>query len=237
MSSKAQEYKNSPLSPRSSAIRLQKRLKAVELSFASKPPVLSSSSSSPSSSNTSRRILSDQTISESSITSPPDSQIPVPSPLIPSNHPKNSFECVKPVATPDDGFLTEVDIEKMLDDETDIFTPQPCDYRASHKVDLLRHSKAKHQGVKNSCSECDYSTSYKQHLLRHSKAKHQGVKYSCSKCDYSTSYKHHLLRHSKSKHEGSKYACDQCDFEAPEKSHISFHVKYIHEGVSHPCSQ
>jgi hypothetical protein len=115
---KAQEYNNSPLSPRSKEIRLQKRLRNVERTFASMPPIQSSSSSSLSPLNISRQILADQTISESS---PPDSQISVPSPLMSSNHSKNSFECVKPAATPDDGFLTEADIEKMYSEEADIY--------------------------------------------------------------------------------------------------------------------
>ena len=117
---KAQEYNNSPLSPRSKEIRLQKRLRNVERTFASMPPIQSSSSSSLSPLNTSKRTLVDK-ISESSITSPSGSQISVPSPLMSSNHSKTSFECVKPAATPDDGFLTEADIEKLYSEEADIY--------------------------------------------------------------------------------------------------------------------
>ena len=119
---KAQEYMNTPLSPRSSEIRLQKRLRNVERSFASMPPIRSSSPSSLSPLNTSTRTLVDK-ISESSITSPPDSQISVPSPLVPTNHSKNSFEYANHVAIPDKEFLTNADIEKMIDEEAAIYPP------------------------------------------------------------------------------------------------------------------
>lgn len=120
---KAQEYKKSPLSPRSRKIRLQKRLKAVELSFASTSPAAPSSSSSASPLDASKQILVNQTISESLITSPSNSQSLTPPPLTSSSHSKSSFECVKPIVTPDDGLLTDADINKMLDEEADIYPP------------------------------------------------------------------------------------------------------------------
>ena len=126
---KAQEYNNSPLSPRSKEIRLQKRLRNVERTFASMPPIQSSSSSSLSPLNTSKRTLVDK-ISESSITSPLGSQISVSSPILSTNHSKDSFECVKPAVTPDEGFLTGADLDKMLNEEAAIYPPY-------HKVDQV----------------------------------------------------------------------------------------------------
>ena len=101
---KSEEYRNSPLSPNSCAKRLQIRLDRVRRTFAlpSSPPSSPLPSSSPSSA--SRRILVNQTISESSVTSPHDSRS------------DSSPECAKPIDPPDDGTLTEADIHKMLDD-------------------------------------------------------------------------------------------------------------------------
>ena len=97
------------------------------------------------------------------------------------------------------------------------------------KPNLLRHFKAKHEGVKYVCSECDYKASYNENLLRHYKAKHEGVKYYCSQCDFRASIKDSLSRHFKAKHEGVKYVCSKCDYRASIKENLRRHFKAKHE--------
>ena len=50
------------------------------------------------------------------------------------------------------------------------------------------------------CSNCDYNTTQKGHLMRHIKAKHEGVKFSCDMCDYKAGYPNNLKVHKQNKH-------------------------------------
>ena len=53
------------------------------------------------------------------------------------------------------------------------FTCDQCDYKGTHKGNLLRHIKSRHEGLKFSCDQCDYNATQKGDLLRHKKSKHE----------------------------------------------------------------
>ena len=53
----------------------------------------------------------------------------------------------------------------------------------------------RYEGVKFPCDHCDYKATQKVNLLRHLKSVHEGVKFPCDHCDYKATQKFHLLRH------------------------------------------
>ena len=87
--------------------------------------------------------------------------------------------------------------------------------------------------MKFSCSQCEFKATEKGSLFRHSKSKHEGVKFPCGQCDYKATQKGSLSRHIK--HEGVKFPCGQCDYKATDKGRLLTHIKLIHKGVKFPC--
>ena len=60
------------------------------------------------------------------------------------------------------------------------------------------------------CNQCDYAASRKHDLVRHSQSVHKGMTYECGQCEYKTSHKGSLITHQTSVHEMRKYQCREC---------------------------
>ena len=56
------------------------------------------------------------------------------------------------------------------------------------------------EGVNFPCDQCDYKATEKRSLSRHTKSIHEGVKFPCDQCDFKSTQRGDLLRHIKSRH-------------------------------------
>ena len=128
---------------------------------------------------------------------------------------------------------------------------QQCDYKATHKHNILHHVQKKHEGIDSGsfysfirgdkkpyqCLQCDYKATHKHNLLIHVQNKHDGIKYPCQHCDYKATQPDNLRQHMRYKHEGIKYPCQQCDYQATTAGNLQIHVRAKHEGAKYPCQQ
>ena len=74
-----------------------------------------------------------------------------------------------------------------------------CDYKATQRGDLMKHTNSIHKGVSFSCDQCNYKTAQNSNLFRHIESKHEGLKFKfpCDQCDYRAKQKFNLMRHMK----------------------------------------
>ena len=103
---------------------------------------------------------------------------------------------------------------------------------------MIQHCvKSKSEGIKFPCSQCDYKATKKSHLVRHTKSKHEGVKFTCSYCDYKLTRKSSLLIHVKSQHQEDTSAplkCFECEYLTTNRGNFRRHINSIHTGIKCP---
>ena len=112
-----------------------------------------------------------------------------------------------------------------------------CGKVFSRKIDMLRHYRSKHEGIKYRCNQCDYEATRQDTLQIHIQSKHEGIKYPCNQCDYQATTQGSLQIHLQSIHEGIKYPCNHCDYQASTQSYLKKHIQSMHEGIKYPCIQ
>ena len=69
-----------------------------------------------------------------------------------------------------------------------MFPCEHCDYKATQKSDLLKHTKSIHDGVKFSCDQCDFKASRKSNLMTHIRATHEFLLFVYSKIQYNYNF-------------------------------------------------
>ena len=79
------------------------------------------------------------------------------------------------------------------------------------------------------CPQCNVVFTHRHNMLKHVRSKHEGVKYPCSQCDYKATQQSNLRLHIESIHEGVKFPCSQCDYNATTQSNLKKHIKSKHE--------
>ena len=93
---------------------------------------------------------------------------------------------------------------------------------------MIQHKRAIHEGVKFSCLECEYQATQKGDLTRHTQSVHErNQKYQCFFCDYQSARKDQLTNHQKSVHEGIRYECENCDYRATTKANLTQHKQLL----------
>ena len=93
------------------------------------------------------------------------------------------------------------------------------------KINLKRHKRVVHEGIKYKCEQCDKFIS---NLNQHKLSVHLGIKYKCDQCNYKATQKINLKLHKMSVHEGIKYQCDQCNHKATRKNSLKRHKMTAH---------
>ena len=83
-------------------------------------------------------------------------------------------------------------------------------------------------GDSSQCPQCNVVFTHRHNMLKHVRSKHEGVKYPCSQCDFKASLQSSLKIHIKSIHEGVKYPCSQCDYKATQQGHLRKHIDSKH---------
>ena len=96
-----------------------------------------------------------------------------------------------------------------------------CEYSASKPHTLNNHKKPVHDGLK--------IPSTTTIMKRHIQARHEGIKQMCSQCDYKTLHPALLYRHKRYNHQGVRYNCDQCNFQGSQNSSLKKHKLSKHE--------
>ena len=116
-----------------------------------------------------------------------------------------------------------------------------CDKQYSSQGALLKHTKAKHEGIlKYECSYCEYKTSRAYDLSKHVKRMHEfeniNEQHECSDCDYKTRWACDLSKHIKTVHECDdeskgilQHKCSDCEYKTSRAYDLSRHVKRVHE--------
>ena len=116
-----------------------------------------------------------------------------------------------------------------------------CDKKYSSQGALLKHTKAKHEGIlKYECSYCEYKTSRAYDLSKHVKRMHEfeniNEQHECSDCDYKTRWACDLSKHVKTVHEYDdeskgilQHKCSDCEYITSRAYNLSSHVKRVHE--------
>ena len=84
-------------------------------------------------------------------------------------------------------------------------------------------------GDSSQCPQCNVVFTHRHNMLKHVRSKHEGVKYPCSQCDYKATQQSNLRLHIESIHEGVKFPCSQCDYNATTQSNLKKHIKSKHE--------
>merc|ERR1711874_883474 len=88
------------------------------------------------------------------------------------------------------------------------------------------------EGVRSfSCDLCDFKASKRSGLKRHTEATHEGLRpYECKLCDLKTTQNSTLRAHVRAIHENNRetYPCIQCDYKATRKSGLTKHVLKVH---------
>ena len=76
----------------------------------------------------------------------------------------------------------------------------------------------------NKCESCQTTFTQRSAMLKHIRAKHEGIKYPCNFCDFKAAEKCQVKRHEESIHEGIRYSCNQCKFQATRAETIKNHT-------------
>ena len=69
-----------------------------------------------------------------------------------------------------------------------------CDKQYANNAGLFQHKKSVQEGDQYSCNECEYKATVKTHLTRHTQSTHQ-EQYPCEQCEYQTKRKDTLHTH------------------------------------------
>ena len=97
-----------------------------------------------------------------------------------------------------------------------------CPFAAPTPFKINEH-KAKHGHFP--CDKCDYVATLKSDLLKHTRYVHMDRKYPCKYCDYTATRADLLRVHSTAMHEGTKFPCTMCDYEAKRQNDLNKHMK------------
>ena len=87
------------------------------------------------------------------------------------------------------------------------------------------HHSEKPIEEKYSCPKCNHCTVYKINVEKHIKIKHLGVRFPCNECDGRFTTPHVLKLHIDTIHRKIKYPCDRCDYKAKSPSALYIHKK------------
>ena len=104
-----------------------------------------------------------------------------------------------------------------------------CNAVFTHRKNMLKHVRYKHEGVRYPCSQCDYKATLISSLKVHIESVHDGVKYPCSQCPHKATTQSNLKVHIESVHGGVKYPCNKCDYKATQQSNLKVHIKSKHK--------
>ena len=85
------------------------------------------------------------------------------------------------------------------------------------------------------CPLCDSTFGYKMDMKRHVKAVHEGIKYNCDQCEFHSGYTNLLRSHIKRVHELYRHKCNLCDELFTHSDHLRDHIRVIHEGLHYLC--
>jgi len=102
-----------------------------------------------------------------------------------------------------------------------------CDYKATTRANLERHSFYKHGNLCRNypCEICEYKATTKGNLMRHIVYAHDGGKYTCDQCDYTATQKRFLKQHVKSVHKEDSFQCEYCNKKFVKKKYLYRHKK------------
>lgn len=100
-----------------------------------------------------------------------------------------------------------------------------CDYRATDKNLLNKHTLRHTRNRPHACDICSYRATKKSDLKAHMRV-HTGERpHACPLCDYRAAHKSTLTAHLR-RHTGEKpHACDQCDYRSTTKSDLTKHMR------------
>ena len=62
---------------------------------------------------------------------------------------------------------------------------------------MYQHIKSRHEGKLIPCNQCNYKATHKDDLLTHINSRHEDVEFPCDKCNYKASRREYVLRHIK----------------------------------------
>ena len=91
------------------------------------------------------------------------------------------------------------DNNKMQDDNT-LDDGKLLDSKTTSKLSTHKQVVHKGEGIKYPCSYCDFQATTKGNLKRHTQSVHEGIKYPCPHCDYQATTKENLKKHIRSQH-------------------------------------
>ena len=106
-----------------------------------------------------------------------------------------------------------------------------CDKQFSFQMDMKRHVKAAHEGIKYNCDQCDFQSGYKNLLRNHIKRVHELYRHKCSICEELFVNSMYLQAHIQVKHEGLPYICQICNRPHILKKDLAKHLA-VHHTVS-----
>ena len=123
----------------------------------------------------------------------------------------------------------EIYSQKVLIKQTkhEIKCPQ-CDSTFGYQMDMKRHVKAVHEGIKYTCEQCDFKSGYKNMLRLHIKKVHELYRHKCSLCDELFTYSDRLRDHIRVVHEGLHYNCQVCNRPHTLKKNLDRHLGIYH---------
>ena len=108
-----------------------------------------------------------------------------------------------------------------------------CGKESKSKSKIKIHVEQVHDKLKGfKCDKCDYEATAKKYVERHSLKKH--MLGSHFKANHYTTFENRAFQHKQAKDKGSvKFKCDQCNFYAFSRSNLIQHKKCKHEHEVH----
>lgn len=129
---------------------------------------------------------------------------------------------------------------KKMNDERRLIMNKPltctqCEFSCFKTIQMNRHLKSKHLGIKFECDSCNQVFSRFENINRHKRDVHPTVKepywkpFSCQECGYTCTRKDGLKKHIKDVHtEKREYKCHECLESFKTKATLNNHVMYVH---------
>jgi KRAB domain-containing zinc finger protein len=140
---------------------------------------------------------------------------------------------------------------KKMNDERRLIMNKPltstqCEFSCTKRIQMNRHLKSVHLGIKFECDSCNHVSSRLDAINRHKREVHPTVKqqywkpFSCQECAYTCARKDALQKHIKDVHtEKREYQCDECLQRFKTKATLNNHVMYVHTAIKsfgcHKC--
>jgi hypothetical protein len=102
-----------------------------------------------------------------------------------------------------------------------------CEYKATHKRNLVSHQKSVHMGQIFQCPDFEHKSTKKCRLVTHHQSMHMG-KYSNVQTAYQATQKVNLITHQKFVYMGREFQCPDCEHQATMKCHLVTHQRSGH---------